>query len=695
MNFGFGIPWPIPHSMDSSPFSFLFASSRPYHSLGIFLVFHVFFMVFCIWQMGNLLNFKRVTNSVLVFSVTLASQLEYLVSSDAAAAFLGWALLPGLILGVFKIGLSKSTRDLLLWGSFLSLVIAYGLGNSHLGMFSTYLASVCILFICLSYRSKPKLFTGGCVLATSILVSANKLFLFFTEWSKYSKGVIREQYDYNSSASHTLWSIFLKPFTIQSPFNVNLTDFLIFFTQSNQVTRVLSFGSPFVVLVLIIGFYRSFISRKQSLILKDYSKVGQTSSKFTSVLWLNFALCCIIQFIPARFLSDIVSASWTFRDPATIYGMILFCYYIDRYSKNRPTSFYFHLSILFHILCVFVASLCVVVGTSILNNSNDWTASQYDELFASSLTNSKWPGISLLDNALHCESIDCEKFGTRIAMSGLVSNYLARGELKNSGLILNLLGTKGWEEVNAVTKGISQDLIHTSQAKFYGMISSNSYQSFGYIPNQYDWLLQNAALRNLTGIRVVLARSDETIDLHGLSLVGKFSADNDRAEIYVYRNLDALPKVILLSAIPVSVRNELACPISRAHTLTCQRIVLAKMRLYPDPIISSKSIGNGFSITISPRSQDSYLLVNTMWDKSWSSNVGSLKNFNGLILLHVPSSTQVINLEYTTKWKAYINYISSITMLLLFLTLLSSLIQNPLNRAYLVFRNKVKSPDNK
>jgi hypothetical protein len=692
-NFGFGIPWPIPHTMNSSPFSYLFASNQPFRSLGIFLVFHVVFVVFCLWQIGRLFNFNRTVLSVLVLSVTLASQLEYLVSSDAAAAFLGWLLLPGLILGVLKISFLKSARALLAWGAFLSLTMAYGFANSHLGMFSTYLVSIAILFISLNYRNATKLVTGTCVLLTSVCTASTKLFFYFTESNKYPKNVLRNQYDYESSASHTFWSLFVKPFTLEIPRSGHLLDFIIEIIQSNQVTRVLSFGSPLVALILILGFHNTFLARKSTPNLKSPTETVITKHNLEKILWVNLVTCFMLQLVPAKFLTGLVSASWTFRDPATIYGLVLFCLYLNKFSMNRRFIHYSSIISVLHVVSVFIAGLSIIFAAAVVNNKHDWTASQYDALFASSLNNSKWEGISLIETALSCGKVNCVKFGTRVAMSGQVSNYLARGELKDSGLILNLLGSKGLQEVNAVTKGISQDLIHPSQAKYYGMITGNTYQSFGYSPNEYDWLLQNPTLRNITGVRVVLASSDQVIDLRGLSLVGRFRTDIDKTEINVYKNIGVLPKVVALSTMPVSVLNQRACTTSNGgQALTCQNILLPEPRLYPDPVIHSKKGDDGFRITMKPRKADTFLVINTMWDSSWSTNVGTLRNFHGLMLLHVPPSTKSIEMRYVQTWKTYTVFASNLGAFLTFLALLTGLLYRPLSIFHRKLKNKFDSP---
>jgi len=640
-DYGLGVPWPIPHTMSKSPFVSLFGFGNPFQSMGQFMAIHISIQIIALWFIGREFRFKNSINIFFVLSVTFSSQLEYLVTSDAAAVYLGWVLLPTIFLGIFKITNSKSNSYTLLWVLFLGFFISYSISNTHPGVFSTYLLSSGLLFLSLNFHSLKKILFGMLSLLLSLLLSAEKIYTYLSQWLLYPEWVQRNQYNYDSSFSHTVWSLFAKPFTFSSLSNGNIFDFKNWILE-NQYTRVLFFGSPVATFLLL---YIIFYSLKN---LRFTNSLGMAGSKseinISRILILNFLFVCSIQLIPAKYLSNAVSASWTFRDPGTIFGLLIIAVYLNKRVNRSSQEISKYLLLVTHFVSISLSSFFIILGPTLLNDPFFWTAKQYDNLISNVKKSEPIMSLKLIDKALACETTDCDRFGRRVALSGLVSNLLARGELKESGLVLNSFPFLGFQEVNSVTKGISQDLIHTSQSKFYGMITDDTYQSFSYVPENYNWLLQNPALRDFVGIRVILASSLEKINTDGLELIGQFESYGSQHVINVFRNTAAFPNVIHLAKEPTILPTS-KCNENQA-SLTCIQFKKGFEILYPHPKLTLSNSPQNMVLHYKRLPFRSLVLTNIAWSRAWISDDGTIHNFHGLVGVKVPANTNRIELSF-------------------------------------------------
>ena len=681
-NYGVGIPWPIPHTMSQSPFSSLFGFGHPFQSLGQFIAIHIVIQVISLWFIGREFRFKNSINILFVISIVFASQLEYLVTSDAAAVYFGWLILPAIILTILKITNSKNTRSRIIWTLLLSISISYGISNSHPGVFSTYLLSCAILFLSLNIHLLKNILFGCGGFFLGLILSSEKIYFYLSQWILFPSWINRTQYNYDSGINKSLWSLFIKPISIQFFSFNSLEDFFHAWINENQYTRVLFLGSPIASLVIgyiLINFLKQHFSQKRNSIQNKFIQANQLK-----ILIMNFAFVFLFQFIPAKFLSKAVSASWTFRDPGTIYGLLIICIFLNSIAKKlesnkvKPVLFYLHYT------SIGLSAIFIIFGPSLINDPTYWKAKRYDTLISNSSMRDVSQAQRLISEALECNEIDCKKYGERVAMSGLVSYLEARGELKDVGLVLNILPFYGYQEVNSVTKGISQDKIHPSQSMFYGMITDDTYQSFGYAAGQNNWLLQNPYLRDLLGIRVIIFTKSEDANLNGMEYIGEIEIRESKETIVVYRNRNAFPRVIQISSKPSIALNTNCNKIFKV--LTCLKFKYAIPKFIDDPSVAQSYNDDLLKITIKKSPSRATILVNSAWSKSWNSDVGEIFNYHGLIGIHAPANTETIYLSYRDSYLELFKKLETLSYILVIFALLILFLSDRLN--FQKFRRK-------
>lgn len=465
-NYGLGLSWPILHTLYPHPLSFLFSLIMPFQSFGVILLSHLILQSIVIWKISAELKFSLKLRTVVTITILFSSQLEYLTSSDAGAVFIGWTVLPVAILGVIRMHKKQFLlfdRNTIVNLLLFAFAISFGILNGHPGVYVVYIFSILIVLLLLKMPSiKSKFFFLLSGISLALLLSIDKIILSLQEYNKFSSYLPRVQYDYESTFQKTLWSLFMRPIPFSSPFQ---DVFFVDFVDENSFIRVLSFGSPFASM-LIFSWIINFRKRKYS---KDSIEV---------TLLFSFLFCFFCQFIPAKFLTEAVSASWTFRDPATLLGVIILGLALRdlEFGSNKP-NFRFNIFLNLHIGVTLLSGAIILFGGNLIHGESRFTARDYDALI-SNFDRSEIGKI--LRKNLNCPDTSCNNMGSRVAISSNVSELLGNNQLKSSGLVLNLLGAVGYEEVNGVIKGNSLDLIHPSQRKFYSMITSERYRDFEF-----------------------------------------------------------------------------------------------------------------------------------------------------------------------------------------------------------------------
>lgn len=169
------------------------------------------------------------------------------------------------------------------------------------------------------------------------------------------------------------------------------------------------------------------------------------------------------------------------------FGLLLVGVVFDNYVRQLFTSNKINLLITTHIFLLIISATVYVFGPSITNPINSNTSYLYNEL-ADGRNN--FPFQQILQHEFACASPSkiCDDSSKRVVYDGFAAKVAHDGDATRNGFHLNVLPLHGYEEVSFLAKGISLDVIHPSQSKPYGMISTFKFSKFSYNPNNFDWV---------------------------------------------------------------------------------------------------------------------------------------------------------------------------------------------------------------
>jgi hypothetical protein len=633
---GLGIPWPIPHTMSHTPLMLLFSILPIYVALAILLMVHIALQSFFTLRLCSYFKLTPLISAVILMSVLLAAPMEYLVASDAAAVYLGWTLLPMMLYTLLKLLSSTDPKHLFGYASLLAFSVGYGILNCHTGVFSTYLLSISLVAL---FQPKPLILRWRWFLFAALLslgIGAEKLYILLYEMSYFDSNTKRLQYNFGQSFYSGFWNFFLKPLVPSKLiFSQNYLDILI---KKNSVSRTLTFGSP--IFALLLSIYAIFFLW--------YKKKWYKIPNLQKAMWLTLVICFLAQFTPKALLPNFISASWTFRDPAILIGILLAGILCNEWLRPHLNKASFHWLLTIHILLLTMSALFFHYNVNWRTEGLGKSSGFYNSL---SSENTKYPLYEMLDRALECHEVKiaCKEQTRRVVYDGLAASYAFSGKLVDTGLLLNSLSLHGFQEVSFLLKGISVDSIHPSQSKPYGMISTHSFSDYRYVLNTYDWVRESPALLNLLGIRAVIGEDLDIYLENGLTRIGILnpSPTNSTRRIAVYSNPHAFPRAFFVNEFDLAKvkHNKKSNPGDNSLTSIDVSPLVRSTNpwLYP---VHINEVGSQILMTFAPSAQSRTLLLNSMWRPEWRSDGEKIDSFYGLIKLTIPPNSSSVVLEY-------------------------------------------------
>lgn len=631
-----GIPWPIPHTMSHTPLLAFFAVLPVFKALAALLAVHIAIQAFFTVRLCRLFGLAPVTMLVVLASVLLASPLEYLVASDAAAVYVSWTLLPVMLYAMLRLLEPAPLRHSLRYVLLLGGAVGYGILNGHVGVFSTHVLGLALVAL---FQPRALLRRWPAFLLAVLLalgLGAEKLYLLLHELPAFGRDTARLQYTYDQGFSALLWNLFLKPFVLSAdPFSAAGWNRLI---EDNALSRTFTFGSPLAAIALLAAALR-FLRGGRAL----------ADARLERALWLTLAACFLVQFVPTAWLPVFVSASWTFRDPATLLGLLLAGAWCDRWLRSSLPAARLHVLFGVHLVLLVASAALFTYGPSWRSPVRGFPTQLYDELAAPG--GSSFPLQRMLRDALECTDATprCSEASRRVVYDGRAA-YVAHNSLAPAtGLHLNVLPLHGFQEVSFLTKGLSLDVLHPSQSKPYGMVSTLRFAAYAWRPDAFDWVLQSPALVDLLGIRVVVGADDPRYASNGLARVGVLPQDPARAQppLALYRNPRAFPRAFFAAPEALArVRPHAACPPGAAF-LTCMDV--SELTAATDPWrepVRTVDTADGLALTFAPGPAPRTLLVSTLYRPEWRAEGGELSSFHGLMRLAIPAGASRVMLAY-------------------------------------------------
>jgi len=636
---GLGVPWPIPHTMSHTPFVWLFAVLPVFSALAVLVVGHSVFQGYYVLRLARDQRWSLVVTLVVLVTVMLGAPLEYLLQSDAAAVFVAWTLLPGILYYVTQLLASEATwettpRRLITAAIALGLIVGYGVLNTHLGMFLSQVLGVSVLAVLQPARLWERRYLVALSIVVAVAVGAEKISMFANELRYFPNELVRLQYGAHGSTLHSVWNLLARPLVV-GDFAGSLQAATERVVTANLVSRTLTFGCfvfGWIVLAACLSLRRIRTSKARALV--------------TAAFIINF----LLSFLPKALLPSLLSASWTFRDPAMLFGVILAADYCDRVLRPRLSRPLLLGLLGIQVLGALGSGFVFLYGNQLLPSIGGHSVQQYNAL-ASTISVTKLD--SLLREAMRCEEADkqCAELSRRYVLSGAAMMSAERGLDVDAGLLTNVGSVRGFEDVSAVAKGISLDTIHPSQSLPYGLITGDGFRVFRLEASDFDWTRDNRALLDLLGIRAVVGTV--TTGRAACPQVGLLRTE-PRGEtpipLAVFRNPDAFPRAFFVdpSALDHATRRP-GC--SAEHSLTCLDVAAVTPQILPwqDPI-HVEGTGDRILLRVTPHARSRTALVSVMWRPEWSASAHGtpvgVKTQWGLLRLEVPPNVTEVELLY-------------------------------------------------
>lgn len=654
---GLGTPWPSPQIMNDSPLGFFIGHMPIFTALGLFVFFQIILQATFVWLICKEMKLSKGISYFIILSVILAPPIEYLITSDALGVYFDWTLIPAIFYSTFKFVKTENCQSRIIWTSALALISFYTFANGHLGVLVSYLVIIPVVVLMSSQKLILKI--RDLVMISIILLVTNiaTIHQYLREYKLYSPSTMRIQYDYDKSLGFSLWSAFLKPMVIFNPLERSWSESLYIIAQQNSVTRVFSLGSPIVMFVIVLGILQKF-KTKIEIWPKNRVNLNRT-------LWGVIFLCMVLQFLPAKFFGDTISATWTFKDPAIFSILIIFGYYLQNLQFKRKKVL-----ISLHLATIAASALALSVGPSIHNRiTGNNHGIQITKLNALAQRSDNSYVHKILRQNSTCLNVSCVIEPARLTYTSGALDSLFKSELVNHFLLPNSLAYWGLNEVSAVLKGVSFDSIYPSQQKFYGMIAQEGFQKFGYIASKQDWVRTNAQLRNFLGIKFIIAKKSEKMNMTGLQKIGTFEGiGNPKEGLVIYKNSSAKPKVFLIKKLANSENgSQKKC----GHQRYFMCMDISKIYIY-ESYPRYNAMKDGIHIQVRPSPEIQNLIVTEMWRPEWQISKGKIVNFNGIMKIIVPSNTETMTLRYVDKFGNLAIIISYSTILLAIMILFFS-----------------------
>ncbi|MGZ6248006.1 MAG: hypothetical protein ACXWMC_00090 [Syntrophales bacterium] len=650
-NAGLGIPWPIPHTMTHVPTILLFAFAPAFTAVGTTVLVHAAVSGFYVLRIADRFEFSQSVAVAFLFTLLAAAPLEYLYVSDATAAYIGWTTLPIVFYYLCELIHGQYQRRVMLKRALaLGIILSYGVLNGHSGIFLTYLIALCIFVFAHGRLILSRM--GWFILAAAIIVaiSGEKVLFLTQEMAYFPPTVPRLQYWLNGGLKDELWNLFIKPLFIPTRSALSNPGLLVQeFVNANWMSRSITFGPIFALLATI-----------------GATKIASAPMK--RPLLISFWVCMVLMLWPISLLPKLISATWTFRDPAILFGTVLAAWTLDeRVKRNAPTCWMKpqRLAMAQTILAI-IAAFPFVYGSWFRESPTSYTVEKYNSIVAS-IDNA--PILGELNRVLSSneDNHGFDHIGYRFLASSRVKSLMERDEIVDVGGLSNVGIVHDMEEVSFISKGVSQDEIHPSQSLPYGLITGERFRNWRYNDDKRgDWTIQDQALLTFLGIRALVVATDEHVTIPNLIKGPAFIA-RDGTKLTVYRNDSVLPRAFFVESKQLeSVQPRSNC--SATH-LTC--LDLSTLVTSINPAVRPVNLWQDqkqITMTFSKANQIQELILTIMYRPEWTIKPQFLSlqpvSFHGIIRIAIPPGVDGLSMEYRPLGRIVARTVSICTLIL-------------------------------
>jgi len=290
-----GAPQPFNETLTYHPFALIYDFASPAFSIGFLYQIQLWIALFAVWAMCRHLGMRRWISVLCAFTFALSATTINYMTDFWPAIMVGWTLSPLLLLLVLKLLDSERRWSRAVLSVSAGLCASLMLLDGHAGVFPVFAIGLAA-FLTGRLRRLPEIWPWlGVALLVFALASATKAYDLALE-TMLSDGAPRKQQVYDMD-----WdSLFLYPLT-----------------HYDRHHRLIAFGGPFMVLTLVGLAYRRIAQRH------------------ADGLRLGVVISFLGWFVPVAWLPAL-SGNWYFRDPFTLFAILLAGITLQRLWDARP-----------------------------------------------------------------------------------------------------------------------------------------------------------------------------------------------------------------------------------------------------------------------------------------------------------------------------------------------------------------------
>ncbi len=604
---GFGLPHPLVPAFTLDPVLPLFALLPPDRATTILYGVHAVVGVAGCWLLTRAAGAHRWAAALAAATWALASPSQnYVITDFWPAEFVGWSIAPWLLLTAMRLLEATSRRAAWRAGVAHGLVAGLMVANGHPGHVPVFFAALAAMYLATPARTWRVRGPLLAALAVGAAVAAPTLVHVITEYLRFPP-LPRENYG-DTMTWADLWDLFARPFPVGS------LDAMMLHVRE-RTARVPFYGGPMAVLTLacLAGLGRRAEHRG---------------------LVVACVACAVLVNMPGLRTFEWLSATFLFRDPLILTGIVLGAVAWQRVASMRPRL----------AVALAVAQLAIMALAT-------WPFVEY------ALKPSTREGAPVrlqlaetpLVQALHRHAAtDSRRWYIAARLDALVNDK----QMRRDGIGRNSLAFHGIPVANGLFKGVSVDPIHASRALPYGRVEGS------------ETAAAQPELLDVLGIRFVLALADEPV-APTLRQVGQVPSTHGTVRILV--NDTAWPDAVFVDpAVRTMTLPGGGCD---GEALFCKDVAsLAAARQVTDPVRTTREAA-GLTIRVLPTAAERLLLVTEMFRPGWEADAAGHRArveplAGALVGVAVPPGVDRVTLTFRPPLRVWAVRMSSVTLVL-------------------------------
>jgi hypothetical protein len=568
---GLGVPEPFNETLIYHPVAPILRAA-PVFSIGLLYQIQLWIALFSVWALCVHLGLRRWIAALCVLTFALSAASANYLRDFWPSIMVSWTLSPLLLLIVVKLLDSERRLTRAVLSVSGGLCASLMLLDGHAGVFPVFAIAFAAFLIgerSRAWRAWPWL---GLALLVFALATTTKVYDLALESSR-ADGSPRVQQTYGMDWA----SLFLYPIT-----------------HYRDDYRLIAVGGPFMVLAVIGLFHRRGRQRADGLRLAAV------------VSFLGW-------FVPAAWL-PVLSGTWFFRDPFTLFAIVLAGLTLQRLWDTLPA---------------WRPVLLVASGLQVVALAGGFFPLYRDNL-AHAVDYLQGRNVATLRNAFKNRDLYAyferrpDHASTRIYLTSGAEDHLFRSRLMDYEFAA--WGFHGLRLVNGHFRGIDIHELVPVKERLHSEITGKAK------------LERSRTALDALNIRYVVAERGEPVS-RKLVPVKRFRLDEDGAVVVAYRNPSAWPDAVALSPRVKQIDRLPSRPDCHRSGLLCADFSALKALRLPGEVAGEAWHGTTLEVRLVPSSRPAVLLVSQLYRPGWTARLSGGRSVSGYPVLSALSDS--------------------------------------------------------